>query len=139
MLLHSITFLLEIYILIPLISIVVALKSFPAVPPVLGMDGSKAAHSPLPLLLPAPQCQPLPLRPLSKFPWNISEGRAQQVSSPAFPSLTRALIPKLQTNTLASKIQPVFYSYLQSGSGKRSLFLSYKLCCRQFLLSPLYR
>lgn len=139
MLLHSITFLLEIYILIPLISIVVALKSFPTVTPVLGMDGRKAANSPLPLLLPAPQYQPLPWRPLGKFPWNISEERTQQVCSPAFLSLTRALISKLQTNTLAPEIHPVFYSCLQSGSENCSLILSYKPCCRQVLLSPLYR
>lgn len=139
MLLHSITFLLEIYILILLISIVVALKSFPTVPPVLGMDGRKTAHLPLALLLPAPQHQPLPLRPLGKFPWNVSEEKMQQVYSSAFLSLTRALISKLQKNTLAQKIQPVFYICLQSGSGNCSLILSYKPCCRQVLLPPLYR
>lgn len=63
MLLHSITFLLEIYILIPLISIVVALKSFPTVIPACGMGGREAARSPPPLLLPAPRCQPPPPPP----------------------------------------------------------------------------
>lgn len=139
MLLHSITFLLEIYILIPLISIVVALKSFPTVIPAFGMDGRKAVRSPPPLLLPAPRCQPLPSRPLGKFPQSISGEPRQQVYSPSSVSLTQALISKLQTNTLAAKIQPMFHSCLPSSSGNRSLILSYKPCCRQVLLSPLYR
>lgn len=139
MLLHSITFLLEIYILIPLISIVVALKSFPTVIPALGMDGRKATRSPPPLLLPAPRCQPLPSRPLGKFPQSVSGEPQQQVHSPSSVSLTQALISKLQTNTLAAKIQPMFHSCLPSGSGNCSLILSYKPCCRQVLLSPLCR
>lgn len=139
MLLHSITFLLEIYILIPLISIVVALKPFPTVIPAFGMDGRKVARSPPPFLLPAPRCQPLPLRPLSKFPHSISAEPQQQVPLLSSVSLTQALISKLQTKTLAAKIQPMFHSCLPSGSGNYPLTLSYKPCCRQVLLSPLSR
>lgn len=139
MLLHSITFLLEIYILIPLISIVVALKSFPTVIPASGMDGRKVTRLPPPLLPPAPPCQPLPSRPPGKFPQSVSGEPQQQVHSPSSVSLTQALISKLQTNTLAAKIHPMFHSCLPSGSGNHSLILSYKPCYRQVLLSPLYR
>jgi len=103
LLLHSITFLLEIYILIPLISIVVALKSFPTVIPAFGMDGRKAACPPPLLLLPARRCQPLPSRPPGKFPQSVSGETQQRARSPASGGLAQTFISELQTNTLSSK------------------------------------